>query len=105
MKFRRIIAALALAQIASPSLAERWVAVGSTGIRVASLRRSGDLIYFTENIRMDIKSAGTTSDVVMDCEHRLAYVKKTDGRLSIGDSIQPDSIEDAELKYVCANAP
>jgi hypothetical protein len=97
--------AVPVAAVAVQAGPENWVAIGTTGIRVANLQRSGDLVYFVENVRMDSKSGGMTSDVVMDCEHRLTYVKKGDGHLSGGDSIEPNSIEDWELKYVCANAP
>lgn len=107
MKIWTILAAAPLALLASQALAHNWVAVGTTGIRVdkASLRRGNDgLVYFTENIRVGGRNPGMTSAVVMDCQRRLSYVTKLDGHLSIGYPIEPNSIEEAELKYVCANA-
>jgi hypothetical protein len=105
MKIWRILVAAPLALIASQALAENWVTVGSTGIRVDkdSLRRGDDgLVYFSDNIGMDFNKVGINEALAMDCQRRLTYVLKSDGHLSAGSAVKPNSIEDAELQYVCA---
>jgi len=107
MKIWTFVAVAPLALVASQALAHKWVAVGTTGIRVDkdSLRRGSDgLVYFTDNIGMDLNKVGIDEDLAMDCQRRLTYVVKSDGHLSTGSTIEPNSIEDAEFKYVCANA-
>jgi hypothetical protein len=106
MKIARILVALPVALFASQALAENWVAVGSTGIRIDkdSLRRGSDgLVYFTDNVGKDLNKVGIDEDLAMDCRKRLTYVLRSDGQLSAGSAIEPNSIEDAELQYVCAN--
>jgi hypothetical protein len=108
MKIWIALVAVLIALVASQALARTWVAVGTTGIRVDkdSIRHGGDgLVYFTDNIGMEMNKVGIDEDLAMDCQRRLTYVMKSDGHLSDGRAIEPNSIEDAEFQYVCANVP
>ena len=105
MKLAKMLVALPVALLAGQALAENWVAVGSTGIRVDkdSLRRGSDgLVYFTDNVGKDLNGVGVVEALAMDCQKRLTYVLRSDGQLSYGNPIEPNSIEDAELQFVCA---
>ncbi|MEO5809227.1 MAG: hypothetical protein ABIR51_04005 [Sphingomicrobium sp.] len=109
----RLLVAAPIALFASQALAQKWVAVGTTGIRVDkdSLRRGSDgLVYFTDNIGRDLNGVGVDEAVAMDCQRRLTYVLRF-GRGKVSSDwrnrsrvIEPNSIEEAELQYVCANA-
>ena len=103
----RLLIAAPIALFASQAPAKNWVAVGTTGIRVdkTSLRRGSDgLVYFTDNIGKDLNGVGIDEALAMDCQRRWTYVVKSDGHLSTGSAVGPNSIEEAELQYVCANA-
>lgn len=107
MRIWRMIAALPIALLGNQALAENWIDVGSTGIRVDkdSIRRGSDgLVYFTDNVGKSLNGVGIIEALAMDCQRRLTYVLRSDGQLSYGNPIKPNSIEDAELQYVCANA-
>lgn len=113
MKTARMLVALPIALLGSQALAENWIAVGSTGIRVdkASIRRGSDgLVYFTDNVGMDFNKVGINEDLAMDCQRRLTYVLKIGGGSATTDwrdrsrAVEPNSIEDAELQFVCSNA-
>ena len=107
-----MLVALPIALLGSQALAENWVTVGSTGIRVdkGSIRRGSDgLVYFTDNVGMDFNKVGINEDLAMDCQRRLTYVLKFGGSATTdwrdrSRAVEPNSIEDAELQFVCANA-
>ena len=111
MKIAGMLVALPIALLASEALAENWVTVGTTGIRVDkdSLRRGSDgLVYFTDNVGRELNKVGIDEDLAMDCQRRLTYVIKFGGGAASADwrdrsrAVEPNSIEDAELQYVCA---
>ena len=87
----RALLAAPIALFAGQALAANWVIVGATGIRVDkdSLRRGSDgLVYFTDNIGMDMNKVGIDENLAMDCQRRLTYVVKSDGHLSTGSTIE-----------------
>jgi hypothetical protein len=108
VNLRSIVVALPLALLASQALAETWIPIADTGIRVdrdTMLRGNDGLIYFTDNIRMSGDSTGVTEKLAMDCSRHWTFVLRPDGTLSAGSAIEANSIEDAEFKYVCGNLP
>ncbi len=114
IKHSSILIAAPLCLLASQALAQNWVSISSTGIRVDrdSLKRGSDgLVYFTDNVGMDLNKVGIEEALAMDCQRRLTYVLRFGAGQTSDDwrarsrSVEPNSIEDAELKYVCANAP
>ena len=99
-----ILVVASSALLGSQAVAENWVDAGSSGIFVDTdtVRRGTDgLVYFSDKIRVgDIM--GPTEKLAMDCSKRLTYVIRSDGSLSYGNPIQPNSTEDTELKFICS---
>ena len=92
--------------LGSQAVAEKWVEAGSSGIFIDTdtVQRGTDgLVYFSDKLRVaNIMSA--TEKLAMDCSKRLTYVIRSDGSLSDGSSIKPNSTEDAELKFICSHS-
>lgn len=98
---------------ASPALAENWVTVVDdefgASVDKDSIRRGSDnLVYFTAR-KID------RSDSAVDCQNRVSYSLKLYITRTIfsdnpnwrneGRAVQPGTIGDFILQYVCANAP
>ncbi len=115
MKIWRMLAAAPVILLASRALAENWVALGSMGegtsVDKDSIRRGSDgLVYFTDRMDQGERGGSIDEDLAMDCQRRLIYVLKFNREEAAGDwrdrsrAIEPNSSDDAELQYVCANA-
>lgn len=102
MKMWTMLIAVPAAVLASQAVAENWVTVAfdEDGVRHAvdkdSIRRGDDgLVYFEG----DAKSAA-------DCQRGVIYwlnTYDTEHWRDHGIVVEPGSILEAELKYVCAN--
>jgi hypothetical protein len=79
----------------------------STYVDKDSIQRGGDgLVYFT-----DFDDSGDDHDaaVAANCQTRVLYLLKYAGKdypdwRSHGEAVTAGSVEESELKYVCANA-
>lgn len=110
-RLARTAIALALALGSSPALAENWVTVFEdepywATVDKDSIRRGSDgLVYFTSD-------GGGKSDNAADCQKRLSYTIKLYVMNGIdyptwrdeGRAVVANSIGEAILNYVCANA-
>jgi hypothetical protein len=114
MKLLRL-AALPIALLGNQALAgEKWIAVahgdhGALNVDKNSIRRDNDgLVYFTDEM------GGAVSKVAADCTRRVQYILSfAYGGPAVdvpnwrkdGEVVKPNSSDDAEMNYVCANVP
>jgi len=109
------LAALPLALLASQALAHNWVKVGTDENEIPryvdkdSIHRGDyNLVYFIDYYEPLDGPDG--EDMAVDCPKRLIYLLnfKLDGNgfnwHDHGDSVDPGTVGEAMLKYVCANA-
>ena len=112
MKILKMLIAAPILLLSSQALAENWVTLGSMGqgtsfkVDKDSIRRGSDgLVRFTDD-----NSLLGKADKAVDCQGHLTYVVGDPGHEDAhwrdrGHAVQPGSIGQMSLEYVCANAP
>jgi len=107
------LAALPIVLLSSQVLAHNWVNVGTDEDQISRYVdedsiHGGDykLVYFIQYYEPLDGPDG--QDMAVDCQKRVMYAVKLDGKgvnwHDHGDSVDPGTIGEAMLKYVCANA-
>ena len=114
MKLASISIALTLMLSGSPALAENWVTVVDgedigASVDKDSIQRGSDNLVFFMVRKID------RSDSAVDCQNRVIYTLKQYITRTIfsdnpnwrneGRAVEPSTIGDFILQYVCANAP
>src|SRR5512135_318886 len=110
MRIWRVFVAVPLFALSSQGAAENWVYVDaqkSVSVDWDSVRVGADdlLLHFTDRLR--INGTVFVSEIAVDCEDRVSYTVSFNGGEvpnwhDKGAAFGSNSLQDSELKYVCA---